>query len=364
LWSAYAAGKRGVSLALDRPEGRDLLLALVAQADVLIESAPPGAMDALGLGYERLRAVNPGLVYVSITPFGAAEPKAGYADSDLVVWAAAGPLAPHRSDAGVPLRISAPQAFLHAAGDAACGAVLALIARGNSGRGQRVEVSAQVSCTLCTLFQHLAEAVGHRGYHFSSVQTMKKAGAPTLDLSGSGARTRQTKWRTKDGLVEMHVGVGTAAGRFSNALFAWFGELGDRPEEFAWDWVALPQLVERGEVSLEQIDRARDHVATVLERFTVQALVSAATQKGFMLAPLMSTADLLDSPQFQARGLFAGVEEAGRTWALPAPFAPGCGADAALSGAPAIGADNAAVFGRLLGLSAEALADLAARGIV
>jgi crotonobetainyl-CoA:carnitine CoA-transferase CaiB-like acyl-CoA transferase len=365
-WSAYAAGKKGVSLSLDRPEGRDLLVKLAAQADVLIESAAPGAMDALGVGYEQLRAVNSGLVYVSITPFGVTGPKTGYADSDLIVWASAGPLAPHRSDAGSPLRISAPQAFLHAASDAACGALLALLARGTSGAGQRVDVSAQASCTLCTLFQHLSEAVGHTGYHYSSVQQVKKAGSQApLDLSGSGARTRQTKWQVRDGLVEMHVGVGAAAGRFSNALFAWFAELGERPEEFGWDWLTLPEQVANGEISIEQIDRARDHVATVLARFTVQELVLAATEKGFMLAPLMTTADLLTSPQFEARGLFTQVEEQGRTWTLPTPFATGCGADAAaLRGAPTVGQDNAEVFGRLLGLTPEALAELAARGIV
>jgi crotonobetainyl-CoA:carnitine CoA-transferase CaiB-like acyl-CoA transferase len=360
FWSAYAAGKRGVSLALDTPEGRDLLLRLAAQADVLIESADPGVMDALGLGYEQLRAVNPGLVHVSITAFGSSGPKARYADSDLVVWASAGPLAPHRSARGTPLRISVPQAFHQASSDAACGALVALLARARTGLGQHVDVSAQASCTVCTLFAHLAAAVGHPDYDYHTLQSVAKPGKGQLDLSGSGARTRQTKWPVRNGLVEMHIGIGAAAGRFSNALFGWFGEIGERPDEFAWDWIAIPELVERGEIEVEQVERARDHVGRVLARFTVQELVQVAQAKGFMLAPILTTADLLESRQFAARGLFARVDEAGRTRSVPRPFATGCGAEAVrLRPAPAVGQDNAEIFRQPAGLAPEAADEFA-----
>jgi crotonobetainyl-CoA:carnitine CoA-transferase CaiB-like acyl-CoA transferase len=346
FWSAYAAGKRGVSLDLETLEGRDALLNLARGADVLIESAGPGAMDSLGLGYDAFHAANPCLVYVSITPFGAAGPKAAYAASDLIVWAAAGPMAPHRSDAGVPLKVSAPQAFLHAASDAACGALMALLAREATGRGQRVDISAHASCTLCTLFMHLGAAVGHPDYTYASLNTVTAPGSKEpLDLSGSGARTRQTKWRARDGLLEMHVGLGAAAGRFSNAVFGWLEELGERPAAFWWDWVKVPELVEAGELALADIDRARAHVEQVLSRLTVQEIVEAAQAKGFMAAPIMTTADLLASPQFKARGLFMSVKEAGRPRTLPAPFATGCGADPShLRAAPAIGEHNAEVL--------------------
>ena len=69
-------------------EGRDRLLELAAGADFLIESDVPGRMAELGLGYDDLAAVNPALVYVSISAFGQDGPKAGYAESDLIVSAA------------------------------------------------------------------------------------------------------------------------------------------------------------------------------------------------------------------------------------------------------------------------------------
>jgi crotonobetainyl-CoA:carnitine CoA-transferase CaiB-like acyl-CoA transferase len=341
-----------------------LLLRLVERADVFIESSNPGVMVGLDLDYERLRKVNPRLVYVSITAFGAEGPKAHYADSELIVWAAAGPLALCRTPDALPVRISVPQAYLHAASDAACGALIALLARAETGFGQHVEASAQVSSTLCTLFAHLAEAVGHRDYSVGAASSSMHKGHSKLDLSGSGSRTEKTKWLARDGLVELHVGLGSAGGRFANALFAWLSEIGACPDEFiSWDWVTLPQRILDGEITLDQVERARDLVGEVLARYTRDELVAVAQARGFMLAPLLTTADLLDSAQLNARGFFVPVDEAGRLRALSAPFRS-CGADIAnLRPAPAIGEHNAEVFAEL-GLSRAALQNLTERKIV
>lgn len=83
-------GKRSVTLDLRHAGGAALLRRLAAQADVLIEDAGVGVMDALGLGYVALGAENPGLIYLSITPFGLTGPYAGYRASDLGVCAAGG----------------------------------------------------------------------------------------------------------------------------------------------------------------------------------------------------------------------------------------------------------------------------------
>ena len=350
-WSAYAAGKRGIALALEQPQGRDSLLDLVRHADVLIESAAPGGMAALGLGWNELRQANPRLIHVSITAFGSHGPKAHYADSDLIVWAAAGTLWPHRDQHGVPLRISVPQAFHQASIDAAGGALMALLARGDDGSGQHVDVSAQASCTLCTLSSHLAMAVGHTDFSaLGGVQTRK-----LLDLSGSGARTRKTKWQVADGLVEMHIGMGTAAGRYANALFKWLVDLGNCPQEFAgWDWVLIPDRVMSGELTASDLDRARAYVADAIAPFSKAQILQIAQERGLLMAPVMTAEDLLASPQFSARGLFAHVNGDTQGPTLPQPFAPGCGTGPVhLRRAPTLGEHNTAIFTELAGRSAN-----------
>lgn len=143
FWWAYARGRRSVVLDPESEADRDALLRLVDAADVMVESRTPGEMERLGLCYEALARRNPGLVYVSLTPFGQSGPKARWAASDLTVFAASGALWLMGDADRAPVRISAPQAFLHAGAEAAAAALVALHERRRSGRGQHVDVSAQ-----------------------------------------------------------------------------------------------------------------------------------------------------------------------------------------------------------------------------
>lgn len=357
FWSAYASGKRGIACDLDAAPGRELARQLAARADILIESARPGAMAALGLDLATLRARHPGLIYVSITPFGSTGPKALHADSDLVVWAAGGPLAPSRDNNGRPLRISVPQAFLHAAADGAAGALVALFARHASGRGQHVDISAQQSASLCTLSTTLAAAVGHAHFQFPAEAPRKNK---QLDLSGSGARTRRSKWPVADGLLEMHLGMGPASGGSVNKLFAWMREERALPAEFDdWDWIKLPARIIADEISDEQVDRARAAVAAFVAPRRKQDLLDEAMRRGILMAPAMTVADLLASPQLRGRGYFDDVEEAGHRRTLPSKFAAGCDSGfAKLHAAPRLGEHGDEVCADWLGLDPAAIAAL------
>ena len=254
-WSAYAAGKRGVTLDLETSDGRARLRQLLGSADVLIDSAEPGRMAALGLDFEALRDAFPWLVCVSVTPFGSRGPKSGWAASELTVWAAGGPLFPHRDAEGPPLRISAPQAWLHAAADAAAGALIALAARGVTGRGQHVDISAQQSVSPATLSYSAAAAVGHEGYNLfpRPVRPPREPGAePVL---------RGPKWRVADGLAELTLAGGPFAQR-SNQLFAWMREEDALPLRFeGWDWTTKPLWPPPGDPVEIEIAAARGAVA-------------------------------------------------------------------------------------------------------
>ena len=79
--------KRGITLNLESDPGRELLLKLIRDADVLVESFRPGYLENLGLGYKDLSAINPKLVMASITPFGQDGPYRDYAGNDLIYYA-------------------------------------------------------------------------------------------------------------------------------------------------------------------------------------------------------------------------------------------------------------------------------------
>ena len=92
FWLAYARNKRSLALDLEDATDRRELLRLVSGADFLIESERLGRMAELGLDYQQLSRIQPGLVYVSITPFGQQGPKARWAATDLTLMAARGVL--------------------------------------------------------------------------------------------------------------------------------------------------------------------------------------------------------------------------------------------------------------------------------
>ena len=136
-------GKESITLDFATADGRALLLGLVEHADVLLESFAPGRLAGLGLGWEALRARNPGLVVASVTGFGQYGPRAGYAAPDIVGVAMGGLMSISGDPALPPVRPPETQGYYYASVFAAYGVLLALWARGETGEGRYVDCSMQ-----------------------------------------------------------------------------------------------------------------------------------------------------------------------------------------------------------------------------
>ncbi|WP_340109593.1 CoA transferase [Pikeienuella sp. HZG-20] len=104
----YNRGKESLLLDLKTPRALAAALSLAARADVLIESARPGAMAKLGLGFEAVRALNPGVVYLSISGYGLSGPKASWPLSDTYAQAFSGLMSINRADDGAPRKLQTP----------------------------------------------------------------------------------------------------------------------------------------------------------------------------------------------------------------------------------------------------------------
>lgn len=135
-----AVNRNKSSLALDLRDADDLASArdLVARADVVVENFLPGAMDRLGLGYSEVAAVNPGVVYCSITGFGAHNDLPGY---DLLVQAVGGLMSITGASPEEPTKVGVALVDVVTGLHAAVGILSALRHRDRTGRGQRVEVN-------------------------------------------------------------------------------------------------------------------------------------------------------------------------------------------------------------------------------
>ena len=314
-WETFAANKRGVTVDLDGD--LTVLRELAARADVVVTSWPEDWLRERGLDAETLCAASPRLVYTAISAFGRTGPKAGYADSDLIVWAAGGPLDPHRDGDRPPLRISVPQAFLQASADAAAGTLTAVLARHATGRGQVVDVSAQASVGVATLARVLAAPVGddHPEWHPQPGRS---------DQSGSGAATPHSmkKWRCRDGMVELHLSMGPAAGAFTNNLFGWLRAEGAVDDGIAgWDWRAMPDLVASGAVSTEDIERARAAVRAFLAGKTKAEVLDAALKHRLLCMAIYDSADVCGSAHLAERRFWDTVDIAGTLVRIPGRIA-------------------------------------------
>lgn len=160
LFGTYNRGKQGLALDLKQASARDAALRLIAQADVLIESNRPGVMGRLGLDYETVRAVNPALVYASVTGFGQTGPYVDRPATDAVVQAYTG-FSFGASDMREPIRVRISLVDV-VTGVYASQAILgALIQRGRTGLGRHLDISLMHSITAVQGYKYAEhEATG------------------------------------------------------------------------------------------------------------------------------------------------------------------------------------------------------------
>ncbi len=145
--------KESVALDYTTPDGRAALDALIAKADVLVENFRPGTLDARGLGYAALTAKHPRLIYVSISGFGHTGPRRDEAGYDAVIQAEGGLMSITGTPDGPPVRLGVAVADIVAGMFAFQGLLLALIARGTTGRGQHVDIALLDAVTAMLTYQ-------------------------------------------------------------------------------------------------------------------------------------------------------------------------------------------------------------------
>lgn len=333
-WLAWNVNKRSVTVDLSDESGRERFLRLAESADVVLESFAPGRMAELGLGYEALSEVNPGLILVSITPFGQSGPYRDYRATDIVFWAMSGNMSISGEASAPPAHVSDDhQSFLHAGGDAVIGALIALTQRQRTGRGQHVDLSIQ-------------EATSRGLYQITGSWDMTGRNLDRRERPTVGGAALPWTWECRDGHVIWLCPAGPGSTQRLSGFFDWLDEIGEGGELRLVDWEHLP-LEEMTEEDWEPLGRL---FADLFVKRTKHELYEAATRYDFLLYPSATSADTLANGQLQARGLWRDVEhpELGRRIRLPGAIALGDSPiPATTRAAPALGADNDEVFGRL-----------------
>lgn len=191
--------KRSIALDLGEPEDFEAARELASRADVLIENFRPGTMQRLGLGYEEVSRLNPGIVYCSISAFGSGEKAAAMPGYDFLVQAASGFMSITGEEDGTPMKTGVAIVDVICGLNATIGILAALESRRKTGKGQHVEVSLMDSALGGLVNQAsgylLADSVpgpgGNKHPSIAPYETFRAADRPVVIAVGNEALWRR-----------------------------------------------------------------------------------------------------------------------------------------------------------------------------
>lgn len=160
-YANFNRGKVGVTLNLKEPEGKEIFKEMVKKADVVLENYRPGTMEKLGLGYDVLKEVNPGIIYGSISGFGHTGPLSKRAGYDIVGQAMGGLMSTTGWPDGPATRTGTPMGDVLGALNMTVGVLAALVNKQRTGKGEKVDAE---NASLLINFCFPAERVPINGY--------------------------------------------------------------------------------------------------------------------------------------------------------------------------------------------------------
>lgn len=353
----YNTSKQSVTLDAETKRGQDLFRRLTERVDGVVDSNDAGYLDGLGLGYSALSQANPGLIMAGITPFGQDGPYRQYASTDLTAIAFGGPAwsSGYDDHALPPIRGGGNQAYHTVCHFAVIGVLIALLHRRLTGQGQYIDANMHAALNVTT-------EGGSYNWLVARLTVQRQTGRH------AGVRpSAPVQVQCGDGRY-VNVGFPARTEEQWHSLLAWLeqeGLLGGLGE-----YLSPPnrEAMQRGDpAALEQMRRISESIAALARKNNAYDLFRKAQSLGFQWGIIYSPEEVLDDPHFQARGFPTEVAhpELGRSFRYPgAPYRFTASPWRIGRRAPLLGEDNAEVYGRLLGLSSAAIAELKQHGVV
>jgi benzylsuccinate CoA-transferase BbsE subunit len=344
----WNANKKAITLDLASPDGARLFGELAAKSDVVIETFAPGALAAWGIGYAALKARNPGLILVSVTPYGQTGPCAQFRATDLTLLAAGGLLSLGGYPETGPVAVAGEQGHLASAIFSAVATLKALLEREGTNHGQWLDVSGQ-ECIAFALEDAIPE--------WYLAHSIRRRTGDQAREAGTGV------YPCRDGHISMVAGrLGTA--KAFKTLVQWIADSGTPGGEELLDarWQDF-----KFRQSPEGIARFAEIFGAFCATRGKQELYREGQARQIAIAPVNTVADIVEDHQLAANGFFRVLHDDAldRDVTVPGPPYRLARTPAALrSAAPARGRHNRSIFVGELGLSETDLCALASAGVV
>jgi crotonobetainyl-CoA:carnitine CoA-transferase CaiB-like acyl-CoA transferase len=273
--------KRAIAVDITSPQGADVVRRLATTADIFVENYRPGALARSGLGYETLAALNPRLIYASVSGFGQTGPYRERGGLDLVAQAMSGIMSfTGEPNCARPVSAGLPMCDLNAGTFAALGILAAVNHRHLTGEGQYVETSLLEAAMAYTIWESGANLT--TGAIAAPAGSRHRLAAPYEAL------------KTADGFLVVGVTTQSLWTRLCEAL----GEPGLAGEAPFAD----------GQARLANRDALQERLEAILARDTTQAWVERITARGVPCGPINDIAQALADPHLTARGFLTEVD--------------------------------------------------------
>lgn len=338
FFAYYSTSMRSITLNLHCGEGREIFKCLVPRFDVVVESFAPGILTNLGLDYDALSRVNPGIVLTSITGFGQTGPHSHYKAPDIVCFALGGPMYPSGERDKEPCTAPGNLAYSVAGAWAAAGTIIALYSRASTGVGQHIDVSAQEAAAMIT-----DSAITRFSYE-GTVTPREGNTYPWI--------TPGDLYPCKDGWARIVAGQTVHWRR----LVEWMGN----PEP-----LNDPSWENREKRNKEKLFVDR-RLADFTRTFTRAELFEEGQKRGVPVTPVNSPAEYMHSDTSKARTFFKDVEHAvlGRHPYAEPPYRFGQRPTGKKEPAPLLGQHNDAIYCGELGITREDLCGMRGRKVI
>ena len=333
------SNKKGTTLNLDTPTGKDILSGLISQSDVLVHNLHPLEMDRLGVDYANFQAHNPGLVMASITPFGLTGPYRNYKAYDINLAAGGGICEGLGSPGREPLTFGTPQVGYFAGAAAASSIIMALLAKEEGGPGQHIDIAEIESMAgiyngpeaLMAVYQwRVTRRTGHHAMDFPY---------PNCIL------------RCKDG----YIFVGAPEGRQWRTLLGLIGN----PE-----WSQDQRFRNRTVMNNEYADEVDGYVEEWLADYTKAELLEMALEHRVPLAPVRGFDEVRHDPSLASQFMKLERDDTG-SYSVPGPPYRMPGLDSVPTApAPTLGEHNHGIYCGDLGYTGEQLVKLYQTGVI
>ena len=334
------ANKRSITLNLKHERGKAMFLDLVKQVDVLTENFSPGTLESFGVGYDVLRELNPRLIYLTIKGFGTYGPYSEYKSFDMIAQATGGAMSITGFPGSPPLKPGPTIGDTGTGMHAALGVLAAYIQRGETGKGQKVEVAMQdavvnfvrVPMMGTYMSQKPVRRMGNKlGAGISDIYKCAPGGDDDYVFM---LTTNEEMWRALCGAMDQP-------------------KLADDPR------FANPKARAKNN---EELTALLNEWTSRHSKHEVMKILGTA---GVPCGAVLNTVELLENPHLRERQMIVDIEHPARGKIS----IPGCpvkleDSPAEVKSAPLLGQHNAEIYGQMLGLGQEQLDQLKSQGVI